>query len=363
MGSINTIKSSYYIKLNGRFPEVAFIEAKSIIEIFDPKAEIELKNKVIMLVKVHEKEKKNFIKFYLRRTGLSIRVIEKLGESPSFQTVDEYRKIFDEITLPPWEEIKARSFRVTAVYSFEVKNKVPTNKIEGAIGAYIKKRWEKAEVNLTAPEVEFIIEICFGKVYLGINYLVIISKEEERRAYDRAIFRPGTMRTAFAKVIVNLSGARKGEMLIDPFCGVGGIIIEAEKLGIHSLGIEIDRLIARGAAKNVQESGSGFTEIIKGTALNLPIRTKENYVIATDPPYDRAVIPVGEKGRTTSKRLFEQFLEEVQTWEIRPKRIGVAVPKEFDLPLLAEKYDYKLVMSSYQQVHGSLTRHFGVMKL
>jgi tRNA (guanine10-N2)-dimethyltransferase len=363
MGSTNTIKSSYYIRLNGKFPEVALIEARSIIEIFDSKAVIELKNKVILQVKVHEKEKNSFLKFYLRRTGLSVRVIESLGEKPSFQTIDEYKQIFDEITIPSWEKLKARTFRIKAIYSFELEKKVPTNKIERVVGGLIKQRWERGEVNLTAPEVEFIIEICFGKIFLGINNLRIIRKEEEKRAFDRAIFRPGTMRTAFTKVIVNLSGARKGEMLIDPFCGVGGIIIEAERMGIHSLGVEIDRLIARGANKNIQESGSGLSEIVKGTALNLPIRVKENYVIATDPPYDRAVIPVGEKGRTTSKRLFERFLEEVQTWEIRPRRIGVAVPKEFDLHYLAEKYDYKLVMSSYQQVHGSLTRHFGAMRL
>ena len=363
MGSINTNKSSYYIKLNGKFPELALVEARSIIDIFDPEAEIETRNKVILQVKVHEKEKKSFIKFYMRRTGLSVRVLESLGESHSFTSVDEYRQIFDEIILPPWEKNKARSFKVKAIYSFDSEKKVPTNKIEGAIGAIINKRWERAKVNLTAPEVEFVLEICFGKIFLGINYLGIINKESVTRAFDRAIFRPGTMRTTFAKVIVNLSGAKRGEMLIDPFCGVGGIIIEAEKMGLHSIGVEIDRLIARGAAKNLQESGIGLSEIVKGTALNLPVRAMENYVIATDPPYDRAVIPVGEKGRTTSKKLFEQFLEEVQTWEIRPKRIGVAVPKEFNLPLLAEKYGYKLVMSSYQQVHGSLTRHFGAMKL
>ena len=70
MGSNNTAKSSYYIKLNGKFPEVALIEARSIIEIFDPKAEIEIRNKVIIQVKVHESKKKSFLKHYLRRTGL-----------------------------------------------------------------------------------------------------------------------------------------------------------------------------------------------------------------------------------------------------------------------------------------------------
>ncbi len=191
MGSNNTAKSSYYIKLNGKFPEVALIEARSIIEIFDPKAEIELKNKVIIQVKVQEKEKKSFLKFYLKRTGLSIRVIESLGESPSFQTIEEYKKIIDEITFPPWEITKVRTFKVKAYYSFELDKKVPTNKIERVVGAIIKGRWEKAEVSLTAPEVEIILEICFGKIFVGINYLGIINREEERRAFDRAIFRPG----------------------------------------------------------------------------------------------------------------------------------------------------------------------------
>ena len=140
MGSANTSKSSYYIKLNGKFPEVALIEAKSIIEIFDSKAVIEQKNKVILLVKVHEMKKNSFLKFYLRRTGLSGRVIECLGEINSYQTIDEYRQIFDEITIPPWEKNKARSFRVKVNYSFELEKKVPSNKIERVVGAIIKER-------------------------------------------------------------------------------------------------------------------------------------------------------------------------------------------------------------------------------
>ena len=316
------IKTSYYIRLNGKYPDLAFIETKSLIEIFDPASEMDRINDVMLQVKVRENKKHDFLKFFMGRTGLGVRITESVGEFNSYEKMEEYKQIFQK--LPSWEKIKAKSFRVSALYSFRQEKKIPTNKIERVVGAIIAKNWTNAKVNLEEPEVEILIEICFGKIFVGINDFRVFFRKKEKRAFDRAIFRPGTMRTSFAKVIVNLSGAKRGELVIDPFCGVGGLMIEAEKMGIHSVGIDIDRLIARGAAKNLEESGSGFSEIIRSTALEIPILKMKNYVIATDPPYDRAVIPVGENGRTSSKRLFEQFLEEVQTWEIRPRRIGVA---------------------------------------
>lgn len=53
------------------------------------------------------------------------------------------------------------------------------------------------------------------------------------------------MMPRMARTLVNLSLCGTGATLLDPFCGTGGILIEAEMLGIHTLGSDFDPLMIR----------------------------------------------------------------------------------------------------------------------
>ena len=62
------------------------------------------------------------------------------------------------------------------------------------------------------------------------------------------------MMPRMARTLVNLSLAGSGSILLDPFCGTGGILIEAEMLGVHAVGSDFDPMMIQGCKENVHQS-------------------------------------------------------------------------------------------------------------
>jgi tRNA (guanine10-N2)-dimethyltransferase len=87
--------------------------------------------------------------------------------------------------------------------------------------------------------------------------------------------------------MVNLARTREGRML-DPFCGTGGILIEAGLAGLRIFGVDLDREMVEGCKSNL-----GFFNL-RGDVKEGDARTLENMFsrnffdcIVTDPPYGR----------------------------------------------------------------------------
>lgn len=55
-----------------------------------------------------------------------------------------------------------------------------------------------------------------------------------------------------AKILINMTGAKPGMVLLDPFCGIGGIVMEASLLGLNSIGIDRDKDAVIGARQNLR---------------------------------------------------------------------------------------------------------------
>ncbi|GAH56289.1 unnamed protein product, partial [marine sediment metagenome] len=54
-----------------------------------------------------------------------------------------------------------------------------------------------------------------------------------------------------ARALVNLSGVKEKELFLDPFCGTGGILIEAGEIGARVIGIDVQGKMVRGAEENL----------------------------------------------------------------------------------------------------------------
>ncbi|MGC8609676.1 MAG: TIGR01177 family methyltransferase, partial [Thermoplasmata archaeon] len=55
---------------------------------------------------------------------------------------------------------------------------------------------------------------------------------ESRKAPLRPYFSPVSMHPKYARFLVNSAHVREGETILDPFCGTGGVLIEAAMIGI-----------------------------------------------------------------------------------------------------------------------------------
>ena len=111
------------------------------------------------------------------------------------------------------------------------------------------------------------------------------------------------MMPRMARTLVNLSLAEAGTTMLDPFCGTGGILIEAEMLGLRAVGSDFDPGIIRGSKENVKES-----DLLLADTTRLPIKDCSVGAVVTDFPYGQSVCI--RKGGTM-EHLYHDALEEI----------------------------------------------------
>ena len=100
-----------------------------------------------------------------------------------------------------------------------------------------------------------------------------------------------------------LTGVTEGDLVLDPFCGTGGILIEAGIMGARVVGADIDERMVEGTIKNLNYCGVKDYEVFQADAREIELPYKVN-AIATDPPYGISASTGGEE----SKNLYAQSL-------------------------------------------------------
>ncbi len=246
-----------------------------------------------------------------------------------------------------------KSFRVRARRIMECHKEVDVPGLERAIGEELR-----GIVDLDKPEYE--VRILLGKrvhvCELRQSWRVDRSAYEARKAQNRPFFSPITLHPKLARAVVNLTGVRKGERLLDPFCGTGGILIEAGLVGAHVLGADADAHMVEGTKKNLHHFGVKGTIFecdigdLSGTLREKGIRKVK--CIATDPPYGRAATTMGEPIEELYKRAFREFRK------VLSGKMAIILPSD-DAVTQCKRFfaiEYEIPV----KVHGSLTRHFCV---
>src|SRR5438309_6811926 len=155
--------------------------------------------------------------------------------------------------------------------------------LEGYLGELLAEK-TGAKVDLRSPKKPFRGILAGSLFHLGlIMHQRPKGSIHRRRPRKRAVFHPSTMPPKLARCLVNLSEVRDGETFLDPFCGVGGIAIEASLLGCNVVGIDALSRMVRSARRNLAHFGLKSYGLLRSDARNTPLRRV--YVIATDPPY------------------------------------------------------------------------------
>lgn len=110
-----------------------------------------------------------------------------------------------------------------------------------------------------------------------------------RRPQARPFFSPTSLQPQLARALINLSGA--GREVLDPFCGTGGILLEACSLGLRATGVELDARVFEGCNENLWFFGcdaSVFNEDF------LDWRGGRFEAIVTDLPYGKSTALFGK---------------------------------------------------------------------
>jgi len=83
-----------------------------------------------------------------------------------------------------------------------------------------------------------------------------------------------------ARLLVNLAGVGEGDLMLDPYGGIGGVILAGRGAGARVVSVDSDPVVAAGLAA----LGDGH---VLGDARRLPFEGEMFDAIATEPPYDR----------------------------------------------------------------------------
>ncbi len=210
--------------------------------------------------------------------------------------------------------------------------------------------------DLARPRVVYLGVFSGGSFYFGRVLAWGRGGLEERRAKNRPFFHPSTLQPKLAGCMVNLTRIRPGEILLDPFCGAGAILMEASILGCIPIGIDISSKMIAGSRLNLEYFCHPPYHLSIGDARRLPLR--DVGAIATDPPYGRAASTSGVELQS----LYADFLNSAYD-VLRPGGyLCIAGPDTLGVTYMGLEAGFIHVESHLMRVHGSLTREIAVFR-
>jgi tRNA (guanine10-N2)-dimethyltransferase len=263
-----------------------------------------------------------------------------------------------EIEKYPWNEIIVSDYAVR-VKKMGIKSDINTLELEKDIGGLIKdKLGDRVRINLENPNIFLRTVLIDTFAFMGLR-IVKISKKHffELKPHKRPFFYPGSMSPKLARCMVNLTRIKNSDRLLDPFCGTGGIIIEAGIIGARVVGTDIDPKMVIGTIENLQHCDIKDYEVFQADARKLKLPYEVDGV-ATDPPYG---ISASTKGSDSSK-IYEEALLSLENLIKDEGLMCLATPHYMDIHNILKGTKFEIIEQHHIRMHKSLTRVITVLK-
>jgi tRNA (guanine10-N2)-dimethyltransferase len=251
-------------------------------------------------------------------------------------------------------EAKMRDFDWQPLYheSFVIRT-INGNKIkpEAEYAGFVWKKVKNPKVDLKEAKTKIFI-ICGRKIYVGIFLGETDKSYLERKAAMKPSLHPTAINPKLAKAMVNLTGAEKNETICDPFCGTGGILVEAGLMGMKTIGCDISKKMLAFAEKNMEHYKVKYFHLQEDDATKA--RIKCDYVV-TDLPY-------GRNSEITKEldKLYLDFLLNIKKWKI--KKAVICFPDFVDYKKIIKSRGFSIEEEFENYVHKSLTKKIIVLK-
>jgi len=225
--------------------------------------------------------------------------------------------------------------------------------IEKELGARIAD--DNKKVELKTPDTE--IRILLTHKFFACRKLFDIERQcfEKRRVIYRPFFSPISLHPRIARALVNLSGIKKGEKLLDPFCGTGGILLEAGLIGVHIIGSDLDEKMVEGCKKTLEYYGINPYSVFQADVGEIGKIGKVDGVVS-DFPYGRST-----RINRKLEDLYDRAFKVIRVVLKKDRQAVVGLPNREAIKI-AESYLQMQQVYPYR-VHKSLTRYFTVFRV
>jgi len=268
----------------------------------------------------------------------------------------EFYSVFKLSTLKNLSADLAKERFDVSSYSIRAQNFDNNSHLEAGVGAELNKAWG-IPVKFKGPELELFL-IQFGNRVAVCDSKHTIDKAgfKERDPLKRPFFSPVALKPKLSRLFVNLSRAKEGDTLLDPFCGTGSILIEAASMGVRAIGNDRDKKMYYGCKKNLKQLGLE-AELLLGDIGDLKpgnpgLETVD--AIATDPPYARASKVFGSE----LGEIYPKFLQVAKRLLKRGGYMAFAIPHDIGL----DTQGFKVIGRYDIYVHKSLSRRLYVLR-
>lgn len=276
------------------------------------------------------------------RLAMAHVVCEYLGECEPDPAALKY--LLQDLALETRQTFAGRAKKVHG--GSDVHNPCSQKEFERMIGTMIS-----GPVSLKNPEIEYRAILSEDRCYFGkVLFAFDRSSFDMRNPGKRVFFHPGVMMPRLARTLVNIAGVQQGDIVLDPFCGTGGILIEAHLLGANTIGSDFDSRMVMGTRQNIPR-----TNLILADATELPCRDRTVDAVVTDFPYGQSVCI---RKSDSMDKLYENSLKEIRRVLKSGKRAVVVTHR--DITPIASEY-FTILQQHDQRVHKSLTRRILIL--
>ena len=253
-------------------------------------------------------------------------------------------KIGQEIKKIDWNKKVRGSFAL----EYRKTDSEASHSLNAKYGGMIYDILRHPKVDLEAPKTKIVIIEKNNTAYIGILKWKNSEEFYARRPNTRPEQMPITVLPKFARACVNLAGSEKE--VYDPFCGVGGFLIEAGLMKLKPIGSDVDENMVKMCKNNLAYYKIRNSRVFRQDALK--INKKYDYIV-TDPPY-------GKASRIVGNDLYGRFL--IKLKKILVKKAVIIFPSFLNAERLIEKSKLKIVGKYPVYVHKSLTRNVFVLE-
>lgn len=169
---------------------------------------------------------------------------------------------------------------------------------------------------------------------------------EDRKAHLRPFNHPTSLHPRLARCLVNLANSKE---VLDPFCGSGGLLIEAGLIGLKTFGYDIDDEMLKRAKANLEFFEVKNFKIENNDALKINQKFES---IVTDLPY-------GKNSKVTDlQKTFSEFLSNSYDFT---ERMIVVFPDFVDAKMLIKATNWKINNHFSYYIHKTLTKEIFVL--
>ncbi len=226
----------------------------------------------------------------LGRSLEKVILLIKVGEVG--RSKKDLNQLYDEIYTVPFERIVTPFSRIAVRAQREGIHEYTSIDVASIVGQAVIDKIKKVygirpPVDLRSPTTVVYVEVIGDKFIVGID----LSKGKGLHARDYRIFvHPAALRPTIAYALLKIAGVKDNEIVLDPMCGSGTILIEAALSfkNIKLYGMDINREYLIGTRKSAVKAGVADKIILKVGDVR---RLEKEFMgmkfdrIVTNPPY------------------------------------------------------------------------------